>query len=76
VQESETRVVDNPFALMLNPEAVFQAMSRSDRLSRLKTRICRPLDTPVIPKKGADLAVFDAGIDSLEEPAEPPETEQ
>ena len=34
----------NPFALMLEPEAVFAALANSDRLARLKSRICRPLD--------------------------------
>jgi hypothetical protein len=34
----------NPFALMLDPAAVFLAMEKSDRLSRLQSRICRPLD--------------------------------
>ena len=34
----------NPFALLITPDAVFAALSRSDRLSRLSSRICRPLD--------------------------------
>ena len=34
----------NPFALMLDPEAVFQAMERCESLNLLKRRICRPLD--------------------------------
>jgi hypothetical protein len=37
----------NPFALMLDPAAVFLAMEKSDRLSRLQSRICRPLDKVV-----------------------------
>lgn len=45
MQQSE--VVANPFALMMNPEAVIAAVNRSDRLGRLKSRICRPLDKPV-----------------------------
>lgn len=45
MQQSE--VVANPFALMMNPEAVIAAVNRSDRLMRLKSRICRPLDKPV-----------------------------
>jgi hypothetical protein len=31
----------NPFALLITPDAVFAALSRSDRLSRLSSRICR-----------------------------------
>ncbi len=34
----------NPFALMIDPAAVVMAMEKSDRLSRLQSRICRPLD--------------------------------
>jgi len=34
----------NPFALMLDPEGVFQAMERCESLTQLKRRICRPLD--------------------------------
>lgn len=34
----------NPFALMLYPEAVVQAMERCESLNLLKRRICRPLD--------------------------------
>ena len=37
----------NPFALMLDPGAVVAAMEKSDRLSRLQSRICRPLDKPL-----------------------------
>lgn len=53
----------NPFALLMNPDAVFQALDRSDRLSRLQSRICRPLDKPLIPRVGKDLAEFDREID-------------
>ena len=37
-------LASNPFALMLDPAAVILAMEKSDRLSRLHSRICRPLD--------------------------------
>ena len=36
----------NPFAMMLNPEAVVQAMESSEKLNSLQSRICRPLDNP------------------------------
>jgi hypothetical protein len=36
----------NPFDLMTNPQAVFQAIERSERLQRLQSRVCRPLDKP------------------------------
>ena len=38
--------VANPFALLLNPAAVVAEMERSERLNRLSSRICRPLDKP------------------------------
>jgi hypothetical protein len=42
------QTASNPFALMMNPEAVFEALARSDRLGRLKSRVCRPVDTPTL----------------------------
>lgn len=64
----ETQVVSpvNPFDLMMNPQAVFQAIERSERLQRLQSRICRPLDKPLIPHAG-DIDAFDQAIDA--EPA-------
>ena len=44
----------DPFALMLNPGIVFQAMESSDRLRRLQSRICRPLDKPLIAHADAE----------------------
>ena len=38
----------NPFALMMDPDAVFAALASSDRLARLHSRICRPLDKPLV----------------------------
>ena len=72
VEQSQVVVAD-PFALMMNPEAVFQAMERSDRLGRLQRRICRPLDKPMIPAakpvRGRELADFDDAIDAdIDEP--------
>jgi hypothetical protein len=44
-----TSVVTNPFGLMMNPQAILEAVERSERLSRLERRVCRPLDKPLIP---------------------------
>lgn len=56
---------NNPFALMMNPDAVVQAMERSERLARLKARVCRPLDRPLIPRvRDASMAAYDAQIDA------------
>ena len=57
----------NPFALMMSPDSVVQAMQRSDRLARLQRRICRPLDKPLIARKGSELADFDSEIDAQPE---------
>jgi hypothetical protein len=49
---SQTQAVSNPFGLMLDPEAVVKAMECSERLARLQSRVYRPLDKPLISKKG------------------------
>lgn len=58
----------NPFVLMMDPSSVFRALERSDRLGRLQRRVCRPLDKPLIPRIGADVAAFDREIDEIEIP--------
>jgi hypothetical protein len=37
----------SPFDLLLNPEAVLAAIHNSERLNRLASRVCRPLDRPL-----------------------------
>ncbi|MEO8122848.1 MAG: hypothetical protein ABI633_02255 [Burkholderiales bacterium] len=60
----EHQPIANPFELMMNPEAVLQAMARSERLERLQRRICRPLDKPVIARKGSETEAFDDAIEA------------
>lgn len=63
----------NPFALLMDPQAVIAAVERSERLGHLKSRICRPLDKPLIPHADADTeadAAVDAASDSAEEPGD------
>lgn len=57
----------NPFALMMNPEAIFAAMASSDRLTRLKSRVCRPLDKPLISRTDDDAAMFDEAVEATVE---------
>ena len=63
----------NPFALMMTPEAVFAAIERSERLGRLKSRICRPLDgpratQPAAPEEAApEIQAFDAEVEAAVE---------
>jgi hypothetical protein len=56
-------VVD-PFAMLINPQAVLQAIEQSGRLGSLASRVCRPLDKPLIPKRdGEDQRSYDEGIE-------------
>ncbi len=54
---------DNPFALMTDPESVWQEIEQSEQLSKLSQRRCHPLDRAVIRSSSAELAAFDAKID-------------
>lgn len=57
----------NPFVLMLDPEAVINAMESSQPLRGLRGRVCRPLDKPLIPKLfDTTIREFDAAIDEEE----------
>ena len=51
---THAQIASNPFALMMNPEAVFAAIGQSERLARLSSQICRPLDKPMVAR--ADVA--------------------
>ena len=69
---ADTQLTSNPFALMMMPEAVFAAIEHSERLGRLKSRICRPLDGPRAPQATTEMGAFDAAVDSIVEPPEEP----
>ncbi|UXH76728.1 hypothetical protein [Roseateles amylovorans] len=57
----------NPFAMLLDPARVVQEMGASERLQRLRSRIYRPLDKPLIAHvDGDDQASFDEEIDAIE----------
>jgi hypothetical protein len=60
-----TTAVGDPFALMVAPEAVFAAIERSERLARLKSTICRPLDNPRPEKPSIGAKSFDAEIELM-----------
>jgi hypothetical protein len=55
----------NPFALMMDPQAVLEAMERSERLNCLQSRVCRPLDKPLIPLVSSDGQAYDSEEDDL-----------
>lgn len=54
----------NPFALLMNPDSVLQAVERSERLSRLHSRICRPLDKPALARGGKETEAVEADAES------------
>lgn len=61
----------NPFMMMMNPEAILQAVERSERLNRLQRHVCRPLDRPLIPKVNqAGLDDYDREIDMADDIAD------
>ena len=59
----------NPFALMLDPQAVIAQIERSERLEGLHRRVCRPLDKPLLggavdqPGESSELSAADADAD-------------
>ncbi|MBL0726659.1 hypothetical protein [Piscinibacter sp. HJYY11] len=61
---STTEILSNPFALMMNPAEVLEAVARSTRLDHLQRRVCRPLDKPVIAKKEFAMDDYDVAIDN------------
>ncbi len=61
----------NPFAMMMDPQAVVDAMQRSSRLGDLNRRVCRPLDKPLIPKSMTpEMLAYDRELEG--EPAADP----
>jgi hypothetical protein len=74
---AESLPTANPFALMMTPEVVFAAIERSERLGRLKSRICRPLDGPRAPQPAAaeepaaEVEAFDAAVEAAPVELEP-----
>jgi hypothetical protein len=57
--------ISNPFALLMNPEVVLAAMAGSERLARLNSRVCRPLDRPLIARADAVAEVEDDTVDDV-----------
>lgn len=56
----------HPFAQLVDPEALASAVAHSERLARLRSRVFRPLDKPLIPRRDA-AALEDAAVDALSE---------
>ncbi len=60
-------ITANPFALLMNPEAVHAALAQSEHLNSLKSRVWRPLDQPLIPRTTADVEAFDEAVEAAED---------
>ncbi|HEY4069265.1 MAG TPA: hypothetical protein VGM74_20320 [Burkholderiaceae bacterium] len=67
---STVQAVSNPFALLMDPESVLEAVARSERLARLQSRIWRPLDKPLVTARDASTAADDEAVDRAEEAPE------
>ena len=67
---SHTSLATNPFALMMTPEAIFAVIEHSERLGRLNSRVCRPLDSPRPPQAAPELKSFDEEVDAATESLE------
>ncbi len=58
--------VANPFVLLMDPQSVFRAIEKSERLERLHSRVCRPLDKPLLPVVAAEDAAESADVSKAE----------
>lgn len=68
-QDTVAVVVGDPFAMLINPQAVLAAIEQSGRLGALNSRVCRPLDKPLIPKRdNEDQRSFDELAEEARDP--------
>ncbi|MEJ7137904.1 hypothetical protein [Amphibiibacter pelophylacis] len=58
-QTSPKNLRFNPFSALVEPERVLAAVASSERLAQLESRICRPLDKPIIPHVATGVAPED-----------------
>lgn len=61
------QITENPFSLLMNPDAVHAALAQSDLLNGLKSQVWRPLDQPMIPRTTTDVASFDDEVETHED---------
>lgn len=57
------RTLTDPFAMMMDPQAVLAAVQASERLQQLQSKVYRPLDKPLLPRAGTEAADYDHDID-------------
>jgi hypothetical protein len=65
---TSSTIAANPFALMMNPEAVLMAMEHSDALRGLKLRRIQPLDEMPPMRKGAPVVTVEKEVDESSYP--------
>ncbi|WP_418314706.1 hypothetical protein [Piscinibacter sakaiensis] len=61
--QTAATLASNPFALMLDPQAVFAAVDHSERLARLHRQVFHPLDKPLISKLPESVQAYDEAIE-------------
>lgn len=59
----KNRSLTDPFAMMMDPQAVLMAVASSSHLQQLQATVHRPLDKPVLPRAALDAMDFDRIID-------------
>lgn len=62
--------VSDPFAMLMDLQGVVQAMERSDRLARLQSRICRPLDKVHVTGAADERDALDGAADDAPDSGE------
>jgi hypothetical protein len=58
------KTAPHPFALMMDPQSVLDAVECSERLQGLSRHVYRPLDKPLIPRVGNDIDAFDQQVEA------------
>jgi hypothetical protein len=66
-------IASNPFALMLEPQQVLDAVQGSRTLHGLRQQQYLLLDRPTAPASNAEMALFDAELDEAPEETLEPE---
>jgi hypothetical protein len=57
----------SPFDMLVNPQAILDAIEHSAGLEALRSTIWRPLERSVVPKvAAADAQAFDASLDRFD----------
>jgi hypothetical protein len=69
---STVHIDSNPFALLMDPQSVLDAVARSERLARLQSRIWRPLDKPIATARDASVAAAeDEAVERVADATDP-----